>query len=305
MNVKKFAPLLIALVMGLCAVFVAMNMMSKKGGTAIIKRNQVVVALRPVDAGSALTDEDLTTMDIAGDAVPDTAFKSPADLLGRVTEVPLIANQVITATVLAPKNAQPGLAAIVPGGMRAVTLDINEITGVAGFLLPGSHVDVIQTFHDMKTGYPVTKTIVQNVQVSAIGTRRNPNDPNDTGGGGHSATVFVTPEQAELLELASSVGRQRLALRNGNDLSPAMTKGASLAELIGDEKPDSAPVVTPVEMLAPTTQEANPLAAIAVPTTQPVDEQWTVVVVKADSESKVKFELHQADQQDSAIEFNK
>jgi pilus assembly protein CpaB len=296
--------LLIALVMGLCAVFVAMNMMSKKGGVAAIKRNQVVVALRPVDAGSALNEEDLTTMDIAGEAMPDTAFKSPADLLGRVTEVPLIANQVITATVLAPKNAPPGMGAIIPGGMRAVTLDINEVTGVAGYLLPGSHVDVIQTFHDIKTGYPVTKTIVQNVLVSAIGTRRNPNDPNDTGGGGHSVTVFVTPKQAELLELASSVGRQRLSLRNGNDLSPIDSNGASLAELLGTDKASTAPVVTPVDTNTPATQPTNPFAeAPPAPTTQPANEQWTVEVVNGTDVAQARFD-QPIDQQDASIQLN-
>src|SRR5208282_4456084 len=131
---------------------------------------------------------------------------------------------------LAPKGMGPGMQAAVPLGMRAVTVEINEMTGVAGYLSPGCHVDVIQTLKDDKTGQPTARTLAQNVKITAIGVRHNPQDGD---GGGRSITLLVTPAQAELMELCSTLGHPRFSLRNGNDLAVSEPKGITLAELLG------------------------------------------------------------------------
>ncbi len=207
MNVKKVAPLLVALVLGGIAAQMMFNFVSNRQSVAEVKRPPVVLAKHNLDAGAILTLDDLILGDVASDAVPDTVFQSPDQLVGRVTEVQLIQGQAITSTLLAPKGVGPGLQAAVPSGMRAVTVDVNEITGVAGYLVSGCHVDLIQTVRDEKTGMPQARTLAQNVKVTAVGMKHNPQDGD---GGGHSITLLVTPPQAELIELACSVGRPQL-----------------------------------------------------------------------------------------------
>src|SRR5579872_2748677 len=230
MNVKKIAPLIVALILGGIAAKMAFDFVQKRqsGLTATEKRPQMVVAKRSVEAGTALTEEDLALGDVSSDAVPETAFTSMDQLLGRVTVVPLLQGQAITATLLAPRGMGPGLQAAIPLGMRATTVEINEMTGVAGYLAPGCHVDVVQTMRDEKTGLPLARTLAQNVKITAVGMRHNPQDGD---GGGRSITVLVTPAQAELIELCSSVGKPRFVLRNGNDLASADSKGITLTEL--------------------------------------------------------------------------
>ena len=218
MNWKKIAPLLIAIILGGVAAKMAFDFVQKKQSAALVqpKRAQMVVAKRNIEAGAVLADDDLAMGDVSSDSVPDTVFRGPEQLLGRVTVVPIIQGQAITTTLLAPRGMGPGLQAAIPIGMRAITIDINEVTGVAGYLVPGCHVDVLQTFRDEKTGMSMARTVVQNVKVTAIGMRHNP-DQGD--GGNHSITLLVTPPQAELLELSSATGRPRFALRSGTDLS--------------------------------------------------------------------------------------
>ena len=179
-----------------------------------------------------------------------------------------------------------------PIGMRAVTVDINEMTGVAGYLVPGCHVDVIQTVRDDKSGLPVARTLTQNVKVTAVGQRHNPQDGD---GGGHSVTLLVTPTQAELMELACSVGRPRFALRGGNDLALVDTKGLTLAELIGHHsaRNDEFNVVAPLVTQFPSTQPSA-TASSASSTRPSVDvdnDQWTIEIIRGGSESEAKFSL--------------
>ncbi len=156
MNVKKIAPLVIALVLGGIAAKMAFNFVQKRQISSIsdLKHNQVVVAKQAVEAGQVLTPDDLAMGDVSADANMDSFFTSIDQVAGRVTVVPVVQGQAVATTLLAPKGMGPGLQAAVPMGMRACTFEINEMTGVAGYLVPGCHVDVIQTLKDEKTGLP-------------------------------------------------------------------------------------------------------------------------------------------------------
>ncbi|MGD0463824.1 MAG: Flp pilus assembly protein CpaB [Tepidisphaeraceae bacterium] len=293
MNVKKIAPLIVALVLGAIAAKMMFNFISSRQSNAEVKRPPVVLAKHNLDAGAVLTLDDLVLGDVASDAVPDTVFQSPDQLVGRVTVVPLIQGQAITSTLLAPRGVGPGLQAAVPNGMRAVSVDINEITGVAGYLVAGCHVDLIQTVRDDKTGMPQARTLAQNVKVTAIGMRHNPGDGD---GGGHSITLLVTPAQAELIELACAVGRPRFALRGGTDLAMVDTKGVTFAELVGHHanRNDEFNTVVPViSTQLPSTQPSGALTANV--TTRPSidsdNDQWTIEVIRGGSESEAKFAL--------------
>jgi pilus assembly protein CpaB len=295
MNVKKMAPLIVALILGGIAAKMAFDFIQKRqsGISSELKHPQMVVAKRNVEAGTALTEEDLSLGDISSDAVPETAFTSVDQLLGRVTVVQLLQGQAITSTLLAPRGMGPGLQAAVPLGMRAVTVEINEMTGVAGYLVPGCHVDVIQTLRDNKTGLPTARTLAQNVKITAVGMRHNPQDGD---GGGRSITLLVTPAQAELLELSSTLGRPRFTLRNGNDLAAVEPKGITLTELLGHHSNRD-----DFETAISTTQPSTVLTS-ASSTTRPSNldadnDQWTIIEIRGGSASEAKFALHNGDEQ--------
>ncbi len=293
MNVKKIAPLVVALILGGIAAKMAFNFVKNRSqNTTEAKRTQIVIAKRNIDAGDVLTTDDLTMGDVASEAVPDTVFTSPDQLVGRVTVVPLIQGQAITTTLLAPRGVGPGLQATVPIGMRAVTVDISEITGVAGYLIPGCHVDLLQTVKDPKTGLPVARTLAQNVKILAVGMKHNPSDGD---GGGRSVTLLVTPEQAELVELASQIGRTRLSLRSGNDLAMVQTKEYTFAELVGTHtpSPDDFDEIEPVLTRSPSTQPSVAMTSNA--TTRPsydmYNDQWIIEIIRGGNESEAKFAL--------------
>jgi len=303
MYVKMVAPLVIALVLGLVAAKMAFDFVQKRqnSGASETKKLQIVVAKRPVDAGQVLTDEDLALGEVSSDAVPDTVFRSSDQVVGRVTIVAIVQGQAVSTTLLAPRGVGPGLQATVPIGMRAVTVDINEITGVAGYLVPGCHVDVLQTLRDDKTGMPVAHTLAQNIKVTACGQKHGP----DGDGGGRSVTLLVTPQQAEMFELASSVGKPRFILRGGNDLAVAETKGVTLAELVErkSSRNDEFNTVAPVIIQEPSTQPSaaaatvQQVSATTRPTISPEDDQWTVEIIRGSSESDVKFATHHGDEE--------
>ncbi len=198
--------------------------------------------------------------DLSSDTVPDTLFRNITDVSGRVATVPLIQGQAISTTLLAAKGASAGLGAAIPPGFRAMTMEINEFSGVAGYIQPGSHVDVILSMRNEQTGASMARTIVQDVKIAAVGMRHNPGDPPDSGGG-RSVTVLVTPQQAEVLELASSAGRPRLALRNNNDLFPVQSAGVSFADIRGTGANGKADVVEKINVESQ--QKAAALAAAA------------------------------------------
>ncbi len=312
MNAKKLLPLVVALGFGLVAVFVATRYINQKQQPVASASNaphpQVVVCKRNIDAGEMLSESDLDMGDVSSSALPDSVFKNPSDLVGRVTVVPLIQGQAVLSTLLAPRGTSAGLQATVPAGMRALTLEINEFSGVAGYLTPGAHVDMLQTMRNDKTGDTISRTIAQNVKITVIGSRH----ADGSAEVGRSVTVLVTPQQAEVLELASMTGRPRLTLRGANDISSANTRGVSLADLRGgDSEPAQATNsgLTPEEVrhMIAEAMASNPGAApalkeLAAATTRVstvTDEQWTVRVVRGGAESDVRFATHKAELSDT------
>jgi len=287
MNLKKVTPLILALCLGLLTLWMAMRLITRQQAesSAQPQRPQVVVAKQNIDAGSVLTDDNLTRSEVAVDSLPASVFRDASEIRGRVATVPIIQGQVITETLLAAKGVGAGLQAVVPQGMRAVTLDINEVTGVAGNIVPGCHVDVLQTMRDERTGEQMARTIAQNVKVTGVGMRRNPGDNTDTGN--RSVTVLVTPQQAELLELASATGRPRFTLRGGNDLALVSTSGVTVTDLSGHESAQRDEFNT----VRPAAQDDSG-GSLAAPTTQPSGPvQWTIHVVRGGTESEVRFDV--------------
>ena len=233
--------LLFALV--LSAIFYQMVIGARKGGPMQAKTpmRDVVVAARTLPFGVTLKAADLKI-----DKTPDGQF--PADGFSRVEELlerPVISSilegEPVRAGRLAVRGSGVGLAPIIPTGMRAVAVRVNEVVGVAGFVLPGMRVDVVVTGRPASQDSAITKTILQDILVLSAG----PNIEMDTVGKAINApvvTLLVSPEQAETLILAAE-GRIQLVLRNSNDRGVEETPGRALLDLYrtGKERPAVAP----------------------------------------------------------------
>jgi pilus assembly protein CpaB len=160
------------------------------------------------------------------------SFARPDEVVGRGLLAPVLENEPITSAKLSAKEAGAGLAPTIPIGMRAISVKVNEVVGVAGFLVPGAHVDVLATVN-MKED-TLTRAVVSNLTVLAAGTRYDQEKAKD----GQAipttvVTLLATPEDAERVALASLDAQLLLVLRNPLDIAPTTTPGVRLASLMG------------------------------------------------------------------------
>jgi pilus assembly protein CpaB len=202
--------------------------------TVQMATRQVVVANTDLQLGAELRPDDLKAVEWPAAAVPVGAFNRPADLVGRGLIVPVVQNEPILDAKLAPKEAGVGLPPAIPNGMRAVSVRVNEVIGVAGYVLPGTRVDVLATATPTEQrSDTTTKLVLANVQVLTAGTKME--QPNDKGKPMPVTvvTLLVTPEQSERLTLASTEGKIQLALRNPLDPTAPATPGVRPAALLG------------------------------------------------------------------------
>lgn len=178
----------------------------------------VVAAGRDLPVGKRILAEDLKLLSLDRKDLPKGVFLKSADLVDRSVAVPIIAGEVVLNGKLTAKGSGEGLTALIEPGMRAVSVQINEISGVSGFIQPGTRVDVLFT-RTFSNGDAATTTILQNVKVIAYGRQLDPAaklEPRDAARP-TVATLLVTQDQAQKLVLAQQRGRIQLVLRNGLD----------------------------------------------------------------------------------------
>lgn len=204
----------------------------------------VVVAAADVNRGQTLLSEHLAHCDWPKEAVPEGAITDQSEVVDRTATVPLMKGDLLFDAKLAPRGAGRGLAAVIPTGMRAVTIQTpNVSTGVAGFILPGNKVDVLLSMSaqgvDDVTGGGSTITLLQNVEILAVDQRidapqDNKMDPKEL----RSVTLLVNPTDAARLDLGQNKGTLHLALRNHADTDTEAVEPATLAGLkIGSPEP--------------------------------------------------------------------
>jgi pilus assembly protein CpaB len=236
----------------------------------------VVVASADLSLGTELKKEDLTVMNFPAGKAPEGSFASAAEIIGRGIIVPIVKNEPVLRAKLASKEAGSGLPPVIPDGMRAVSVRVNEVIGVAGYVLPGTRVDVLATASP--NGQPqdaTTKVILSNVQVLTAGTRMEQDAEKGKPMQVTVVTLLVFPEQSERLALASTEGKIQLALRNPLDKTMPLTQGIRPAALLGF----GAPVRTGVARAR--TVSSGPVAQAAVPVTIPA-EAATVEIIRGD-----------------------
>ena len=202
--------------------------------TVSIPTRPVVVAAADLDIGTELRREDIRIIDWPANAVPASAISDPKDVIGRGIVLPVIENEPILPMKLASKEAGSGLPPAIPPGLRAVSVRVNEVIGVAGYVLPGTRVDVVATVSPSGQGADMTsKVILTNVQVLAAGTKIDRETDKNKPMPVSVVTLLVNPEEAERLTLASTEGKIQLALRNPLDKTMPATPGVRPAALFG------------------------------------------------------------------------
>lgn len=192
----------------------------------------VVVAAKALDVGTTVKAEDIKLVKIPASAFPKGGFSKPEDVVDRPVTASILLEEPVVDGRLAQRGSGVGLAPVIPVGMRAVTVRVNDVVGVAGFVLPGMRVDVLITGDPPGSGQRVTRTVLQNILVLSAG-KTIQTDATGKPVDAPSVTLQVTPAQAEVLTLAGNTGRIQLVLRNGSDQNIEKTAGSNLANLYG------------------------------------------------------------------------
>jgi len=243
-NKRFFIVLVGALLFGLLAAVSVSRYLSSAQATAK-EFNRVTVAKVPIPVGTKLIPEQLMVVDFSKESTPDGAFESPDKLVGRVAVTNIAVREPVTETRLAPEGTAAGLSAIIPEGYRAMTVGVNDVVGISGFIMPGTLVDVVVVIDPQQSNGtqqgPISKIVLQNIKVLANGQNidkpENQRDANSV----KSVTLLVTPEQAEKLALASSEGKLQLVMRNSIDQGDEQTKGIDKRGLLGGDRAVPAP----------------------------------------------------------------
>ena len=245
---KKLLPvLLMALASGTLAAYLAVRKLNEAVPPPVsptgIRQARVAVAARDLPVGAILGLNDVKLVNWPADALPAEYATSPDALVGRGVLMPLHANEPLLSGKLAQREGGGGLPIMIPEGMRAVSVRVDEVIGVAGFVVPGTRVDVLVTLTPRGSqGDPTTRVALQNVQVLAAGQSIQPDStvkPQQAA----VITLLVTPEQAESVTLAATEGRIQLALRNTLDAGIHTTPGASVSAMAGAPRPTAEPAV--------------------------------------------------------------
>src|SRR5213594_469805 len=197
----------------------------------------VVVAKTEIPLGAKITAEQLTLASIPNGSTPEGAFKKIDQAVGRVAITPIGVRETITTMKLAPEGMGGGLSAVIPEGYRAMTVKVDDVVGVSGFVMPGSYVDVVavivpQAQQGSEGQGPISKIVLQHIKVLASGANidspENQREPTAV----KAVTLQVTPEEAEKLVLATNEGKLQLVMRNYSDQENAQTKGANKNSLL-------------------------------------------------------------------------
>jgi pilus assembly protein CpaB len=237
--------LLIALLFSGGVTFFVSRKLANRGSTS--RFQQYVAAARALQPGEVLKAEDLKTIEWPASKPLAGAYARIADLSGRALIYPVAASQPVLQDFLAAPGSVIGLTTKIPEGMRATSVKSDEVLGVAGFLFPGAHVDVLVTLRDDRSPIPTTQIVLQDVEVLTVGQRLQP-DPQGKPESVNVVTLLLTPQDSQKLVLASSQGGVQFVMRNGADHTRISATPMRIAQLSG---PLPAPVVVAAPRRAP------------------------------------------------------
>ena len=275
-RIRIFLVLIIALTAGGALSYATYNYVQKGGTTKTVSMptKPVIVAASNLEIGAELRAEDVRVIDWPANAVPQGAISDPAEVVGRGVILPVIQYEPILPMKLASKEAGAGLPPAIPPGLRAVSVRVNEVIGVAGYVVPGTRVDVVVVVSPSSKQEDMTsKVILTDVQVLAAGTKLEQDATAEKPMAVNVVTLLVNPDEAERLTLASTEGKIQLALRNPLDKENPPTTGVKPAALLGTPPP----VRKVNTRLAPTLAAAVPVV---------VEEPPTVEIIRGDKRAR-------------------
>ncbi len=282
-RIRVFVVMAIALTAGVALAYGTYNyLQNQPARTVSMPTRPVVVAGNDLPVGTELRMDDLRTLQWPAASLPEGSFSQPAELVGRGVIVPIVRNEVVLPQKLASKEAGAGLPPAIPQGMRAVSVRVNEVIGVAGYVLPGTRVDVLATASPTdKREETTTKVVLTNVQVLASGTKIEQTGDKGKPVAATVVTLLVSPEQSEKLTLAATEGKIQLALRNPLDQSAPKTPGIRPALLLGVEGGAAPGAARPAVRKVVAVKSPATLAAAPEPTIEIIrGDKRSVEVVK-------------------------
>jgi pilus assembly protein CpaB len=275
-----------AIIAGLVAVVLASQWISRQSQFGASK---VVVLGVDAQLGSRLTPEMIKLVDWPTGSVPNGAFSDPKALDGRVVKTSIQRGEPVLESKLAPLGTKGGLSSVVTEGKRAITVRVNDVIGVAGFALPGNFVDImVNTQTEGARGggdsrdNTISKIVLERILVLAVAQEasRDETKPKVVS----AVTLEVTPEQAERLDVARSVGTLSLVLRNQIDPKEAQTQGATKSLLLGGRPAAATPQATSPKVAYRPRPKPGPVVAAA-----PPQQKNKVEMIKGVSKSNVEF----------------
>lgn len=220
----------------------------------------VVAANKPLAVGARVTEADVKLVAWPNASRVPGSFEKIEQVINRGVVSAFLENEPVVDAKLAPIEAGAGLSPTIPPGMRAISVRVNDVVGVAGFVTPGTRVDVLVTLKEA-TSDSLTRVVVSNVTVLTAGTRYDQDKAQAEAIPSAVVTLLLTPEDAERVVLASNEGQIMLALRNPLDVSPTETKGTKSGSLFGGVP---APV-SPAPAAAPAPRRSAPAPIVAPP----------------------------------------
>lgn len=233
-NTRAILIMAIAIIAGIAAVLFASRWLMERSNAAVGK---VAVAATDINLGQRLTPELVKMVDWPSTSMPPGSFIDPKKLDGRVIKVSLLRGEPLMESKLAPVGTKGGLSAVIAEGKRAITVRVNDVIGVAGFALPGNYVDIIVSTQKESAGNEqnknISKIVLERILVLAVAQEVNRDDTKPRVV--NAVTLEVSPDQAEKLDLARTVGTLSLALRNQIDPKPGITGGATKISLLNEK----------------------------------------------------------------------
>src|SRR5208337_3076607 len=249
----------IALALGAFVSLVVYRNLQSRTNSKTPPGEEVVVAADDLQVGSKIDDRDIRLVRFSSAELPAGCFHQKTKVIGRGVVLPITKGEFVLPNKLAGENAGAGLPSLIPPGMRAVSVRVNDTTSVSGFVLPGTHVDVLLTGNPGGSAEQQTTTVLEDLAVIATGQKLERNaagEPQTT----PVITLLVSPDDAQKLTLASNQGKIQLALRNPLDTKQeelAAARADSLYKITAAAAPPAPPRSRPRE---------RPTVAPAVPT---------------------------------------
>jgi len=262
-NKRFFFVLAGALLFGLlAAVSVSRYLSSAQAYTKNLSR--VAVAKVAIPVGTKIIPEQVMMVQFPKESTPDGTFDNAEKLTGRVAIANIAAREPITESRLAPEGTAGGLSAVIPEGYRAMTVKVDDVVGISGFIMPGTLVDVVVVIDPADHAGmqdPISKIVLQNIKVLANGQNIDKPDNQREANSVKAITLQVTPEQAEKLALASSEGKLQLVMRNSVDQGDEKTPGVNKRGLLSGERATPAPDPGSLKSEQPKTNKPAPRPA--------------------------------------------